>query len=234
MQNPTIGLPVAFLALALAAPALAQDMPLSQIIKEGEHWKPATLTLPATSPTLRSKAGFQYAPGPDHASLVVTASSSGSSNSQKLPLKHVGPMIFWPDEGTLVVADNGGRHLWAFRVEKDGTLTCGDRYYPLRVAEVRERSGRSPQPQPDDVMETTALLIDSASRLYAATEIGIQIFDPIGRLCGVIANPAKGKVSALAFVGQDKDQLAAVVDGKIYVRVMLARGNGANQSPRKK
>jgi len=195
------------LGLLLPLPASAQDMPLSTIIKEGEGWHPGKLALP--------EAAGKAVP------------------TEGLPLKHPGPTVFWPDGGTLVVADNGGRHLWAFRVRQDGSLDAGEKYYPLRTRVVRERSGKKPQPELDDTVETTALLMDGAYRLYAATEIGIQIFDPTGRLCGVITSPASGKVTAMAFTGPDKDELAAVVDGKTYARKMLARGGGAPPAPKR-
>ena len=48
----------------------------------------------------------------------------------------------------------------------------------------------------------------------------IYVFDPTGRLCGVFASPS-GRVTEIAF---DGDRLFAHVDGKTYVRKMLAEG----------
>ena len=52
-----------------------------------------------------------------------------------LPEKLQSPSVLaiWPDQGTLVVGDAKGKHLWAFRCEKDGTLTAGEPYYALRL-----------------------------------------------------------------------------------------------------
>ncbi|HVK10326.1 MAG TPA: hypothetical protein VM597_16285 [Gemmataceae bacterium] len=110
---------------------------------------------------------------------------------------------------TLHVGDGGGRYVWAFRIEKDRALGPGDRYCRLRVNE-------SNRP------ETSALTVDGFGRFYAATNTGIQVFDPTGRLCGVITAPP-GQVTALFFNG---DELCAVVGDKAHVRRL-------NATPRK-
>jgi sugar lactone lactonase YvrE len=54
-----------------------------------------------------------------------------------------------------------------------------------------------------------------------ATNLGIQVFDPTGRLCGVFTAPP-GRVTELVFNG---DRLFARVADKVFVRKMLAKGN---------
>ena len=50
----------------------------------------------------------------------------------------------WPDQGTLVVADMKGSHLWAFRVEPDGSLKFKQPFYTMAAAgrQTRERRRR--------------------------------------------------------------------------------------------
>ena len=67
--------------------------------------------------------------------------------------------------------------------------------------------------------DPSAITVDSANRTYVATNLGIQVFDPTGRLCGVFAAP--GRVEEMAF---DGDRLFAHVGEKKYVRQMLAEG----------
>jgi enterochelin esterase family protein len=62
------------------------------------------------------------------------------------------------------------------------------------------------------------MTVDAASRTYVATNLGIQVFDPTGRLCGVFAAPP-GRVTELAF---DGDRLFARVGDRVYMRKMLA------------
>ncbi|MCP6768797.1 SMP-30/gluconolactonase/LRE family protein, partial [Klebsiella pneumoniae] len=87
-------------------------------------------------------------------------------------------IVFTPDQGTLVVADAAGKHLYAFRVEKDGSLTGKEGYYTLRLPVGQQASGAG------------AMCVDTAGRLYVTSTVGVQCFDPTGRLNGVLLNPA--------------------------------------------
>jgi len=78
-----------------------------------------------------------------------------------------GAFAFWKDGGTLVVGDEDGDKLYAYRVGKDGGLDAKEGYYTLRRRD-REPSG------------VKALTLDTDGRLYAATALGVQVFDPTG------------------------------------------------------
>ena len=81
--------------------------------------------------------------------------------------------MLWPDEGHLVIGEADGAYLWAVRIEKDGSFGPGDRYYSLRT-------------RPNEKMHVAAMTMDAGYLLYACTPLGIQVFDPTGRLSGVI------------------------------------------------
>jgi hypothetical protein len=219
--------------------AAAQDMPLSQIIKQEEGWKPREGIKPPEQLSMNVALGGQggsvrYTAGslesgsdpapvfgtiPEKKLLATIAPAPGKAGSQtfkvsvaELPLVEPTGVVLWRDRGTLVVADAGGRHLWGFRVEKDGSLTAGEKYYPLRVRKGIKRS------------EASGLTIDTDGRVYAATQEGIQVFDPTGRLSGVLAPPAKGKLTYLFFDVKEPDLLCVVCDGKVYGRKLLSKG----------
>src|SRR6185295_9736350 len=88
---------------------------------------------------------------------------------------------------TLLVGDAAERYVWAFRIEKDGSIGPGDRYCRLRVP--KDDRLKKEWPATAGRSETSALTVDGAGRFYAATSIGIQVFDPTGRLCGVMTAP---------------------------------------------
>ena len=69
--------------------------------------------------------------------------------------------------------------------------------------------------------EVTSLTTDRDGRIYAATPVGIQVFDPTGRLCGVVQPPAAGKTEHLAF---DGDQLTVWVGEVKYSRMLRTKG----------
>jgi enterochelin esterase family protein len=72
---------------------------------------------------------------------------------------------------------------------------------------------------------------DSAGRYYITSHVGIQMFDPTGRLGGVIAKPqAKGAVS-VAFAGPKLEYLYVACSDKVYRRKTKASGVLFFQSP---
>jgi enterochelin esterase family protein len=121
-------------------------------------------------------------------------------------------LALWPDRGTLVVADADSKYLWTFRVEKNGSITCRDRYYELRL-----RAGQT-------AAKTTALTVDQTGRIYAATDLGIQCFDPTGRLIGVIHTPKTNSITALTFGGAERDTFVLAGDSGVFQRKAQAKG----------
>jgi hypothetical protein len=185
-----------FFALAMAfvaGVATAQDMPLHEIIKPGEMWDPTTSEMPKTTkPPELKRIG--------------------------LPLKEPSCAAVALGGSMLLVADAVDRYVWAFQIQKDGSIGPGDRYCRLRV----RRDDRRKRFTPEEAYraEPTAIVIDGANRTYVATNLGIQVFDPTGRLCGVFTAPP-GHITELAF---DGDRLFAKTGDKVFVRKMLATG----------
>jgi sugar lactone lactonase YvrE len=118
----------------------------------------------------------------------------------------------WADQGTLVVADMKTDHLFAFRVEADGSLKFKQPYYTLRLPAGKTESGAD------------GMTIDSAGRIYVATQLGLQFFDPQGRLCGVINKPQNAWLSNAVFAGKDLDTLYVTCMNKVYKRKVKAQG----------
>jgi len=61
-------------------------------------------------------------------------------------------------------------------------------------------------------------MVDAQGRIYAGTTLGIQVFDPTGRLCGVLALPAEGEPEHLGWEGESKDRLVVWIGDKKYAR----------------
>jgi gluconolactonase len=240
------------LVLMSTAVAAAQDMPLSQILVEGEGWKKAakdfrtinwlgsdqtgtvilrdadgwaTIALDGevtkkgtggvpgvdtVQPQVTAKSGFVYAtllyafPG----RVLALKKGEREFEQLKLPDKLATPsgLVLWPDEGALVVGDAKGKHLWAFRIEKDGSLSAPERYYSLSM-----KGGETES-------HVTALTVDDKARLYACTPLGIQVFDPTGRLCGVILKPGEGELTGIALGGAKGDTLYVACGDAVYTR----------------
>lgn len=117
-----------------------------------------------------------------------------------------------PDQGALVVSEYSGTNAWAFRVEADGNLAHGGRYMELRTPNGKTDSGGDGS--------TT----DSAGRYYITSHVGIQMFDPTGRMGGVIAKPQNKGAVSVAFAGPNLEYLYVACSDKVYRRKTQAKG----------
>ena len=83
-------------------------------------------------------------------------------------------LAFSPDEKSLYIADSAKRHIRAFSVEADGTLTGGDVFAEV----VSEEQG-----VPD------GMKVDVEGNIYCAGPGGVWVFDDVGTLLGRIPVP---------------------------------------------
>src|SRR5262249_35106356 len=107
------------------------------------------------------------------------------------------------DGGTMFAGAAVGKYVWAFRVDKDGALDAGQPYCSLRV------------PRGEKDMPVTSLCVDNAGRIYAATPLGLQIFDPTGRLSGVLPSPTREAIRDANLV---EDMLYIAAGREVFVR----------------
>lgn len=126
-------------------------------------------------------------------------------------------VIAWNDQRTLVVADSAGARLWTYRVEDDGGLAFKQPYYTLRT--------------PPNTLESGAdgMAIDTAGRLYCATRLGLQVFDPTGRESGLIVKPQEAFLSNVALGGAAFDTLYVTSTDKVFARRVRATGRQAKK-----
>jgi enterochelin esterase family protein len=146
----------------------------------------------------------------------------GEQKPQRLevPLEKPTGLALIHNDGTLVVADAASKNLWAFRIKQDGKLDAGEKYYSLRVR------------KSDTSAETTAVIADTRDRIYAATKEGLQVFDPTGRLCGVLMIPTTDPILSMNFEGEKLERLRIVTANEGYVRKVIA--NVPPPMPKKK
>ncbi len=126
----------------------------------------------------------------------------------KIPLAEASAWALTRDMGSVVIADAAGKHVWMFRLDVDGGLSGGEKYMILRVRKDDPRS------------EASAICIDNAGRFFVATKLGVQVFDPTGRLCGVLLNPLSQRPTAMTFGGEDGDVLYLACGSELYWRKM--------------
>jgi gluconolactonase len=104
------------------------------------------------------------------------------------------------NEKTLYAVD--GDRIVAFDVQRDGAVKNLRKFV--------------------DVAGGDGLVIDNDDRLYIATEQGVQVVSPKGRILGLIPTPVR--MQSIGFAGVDRKTLYAVGKGAVYRIQLLARG----------
>jgi gluconolactonase len=116
-------------------------------------------------------------------------------------------LAFSPDEQTLYVCDTGRYHVRAFDVETDGSLRVGSSRVFAKLD-----PGQSGGPD--------GMKVDRAGRVYVAVALGIWVFEPDGRLLGILSMPVRP--SNLAWCDSDVRGLAiTAVDAVYHVRLRV-------------
>jgi sugar lactone lactonase YvrE len=165
----------------------------------------------ASNDLVVTRAGDVYFTDPEN-HQVWLATADGEKRVVDTGIGRPNGIIMWPDQKTLVVADSNGPHLWTFRIESDGSLAYKQPYYTLRMVAGREGSGAD------------GMSIDAKGRLYVATYAGLQVFDPTGRMSGVLRLPQAKKLSNVTFGGPDLSTLYVTSTDKVYRRKTKTTG----------
>ncbi len=151
---------------------------------------------------------------------VTYVSAKGELRAADVGINKPNGITLSPDQGTLFVSDYGGTNIWAFRIEADGRLSAKAPYMTMRAPVDRQESAFG------DGMAT-----DSVGRYYVASAVGVQIFDPTGRMCGVLPKPQNRGLSSVMLAGPKLEYLYITCSDKVYRRKTKATGVLFFQSP---
>ena len=120
-----------------------------------------------------------------------------------------------PDQGTLAVSDFR-KALLVFRIEPNASLAHRQPYMTMR---------RKPDPAADrDILPAfkpscrgDRMITDAYGHYYVTTELGVQYFDPTGRISGVIPIPQEAKgMTSITFAGKGLNTMYITCFDKIY------------------
>ncbi|MEO2016460.1 MAG: SMP-30/gluconolactonase/LRE family protein [Fuerstiella sp.] len=169
--------------------------------------------LPSANDLVVSRQGHIYVTSPKSNSVWLV--KCGSTDKPQKVAEGFRPngIILWQDEATLVVTDGNSPVLRTFRVETDGGLKFGAAYYSPLQTTFGETEPRS-----------DGMTVDDAGRLYVATSVGVQMFDPTGRLGGSISKPQTAFLSNVVFGGPDFRTLYATSADKVFARRVKPSG----------
>ncbi len=124
------------------------------------------------------------------------------------------------DGGTLAVSDHGGGHAWMFRVGADGTLDARMPTMSLRLPIDDEGEFRFNEPPPYvTASQGDGMAVDRQGRYYITSELGVQIFDPTGRPCGVLPKPDQDQpLTTCTLAGPGHSTLYIAQGSTVYCR----------------
>lgn len=124
------------------------------------------------------------------------------------------------DAGTLAVSDYKGAHTWMFRVRADGTLDAKAPVMEMRRPIDPKGEFRFHEPPPLlPVAGGDGMTVDRAGRWYVTSTLGVQVFDPTGRLCGVMPKPRPDKpLTSCVLAGSNRDHLYVTNGDTVYRR----------------
>ena len=132
-----------------------------------------------------------------------------------------------PDQGTLAVSDAKGTNVWTFRINADGSLAAKAPYATMRLPIDQKGEFKFNNPPPYLAASGgDGMCSDSLGRYYVATALGVQVFDPTGRLCGVLSKPVADKpLTSCGLSGTDRSYLYVTNGDRIFRRKVQATGN---------
>jgi len=158
-----------------------------------------------------NRQGAIYFTDPENQQIWYV-SPKGEKRVVERGLGYANGIALSPDQGTLVVADMKGFNLWAYRVEPDGGLKFKQPYFTMRCPAGKIDSGAD------------GIKIDAAGRVYATSHLGLQVLDPTGRYCGLIAKPQNAWLANVVFAGPALDTMYVTCTNKVFKRKVKAKG----------
>ncbi|MEI6712481.1 MAG: SMP-30/gluconolactonase/LRE family protein [Verrucomicrobiota bacterium] len=127
-----------------------------------------------------------------------------------------------PDGGTLAVSEYKGEWVWTFRVEEDGSLGAKAPYMSLRLPIDLKGEFKFNEPPPKlSASRGDGMTTDRVGRYYVTSALGVQVFDPTGRICGVIDKPEiTTGITSCILGGAGLNTLFVASKDKVYRRVL--------------
>lgn len=127
-------------------------------------------------------------------------------------LNHPSGIAISPDGLWLAIAESKTHWGYSYRVQPDGSVQDKQHFYWFHVPDTADDSGAE------------GWVMDRDGRLYAATRMGVQVFDRNGRVRAILPLPG-GRVTGLTFGGVDFDTLyVSCADHRIYSRKLKVKG----------
>jgi gluconolactonase len=199
---------------------------LQEILRPGEQWQPVQPGDPdlhAIAATMLGHRvlisnGLAYQTDSSAGKLWLV---KGDGHKTLLDTGLKGPtgVAVSPDGLWLAVAESRTHWGYSYRIQPDGSVQDKERFYWFHVPDEADDSGAG------------AWVMDRDGRLYAATRMGVQVFDRSGRVRAILPIPG-GRATGLTFGGAGFDTLYVTgADHKVFRRKFRVPGIRPGAAP---
>ncbi|MCS6850296.1 MAG: SMP-30/gluconolactonase/LRE family protein [Gemmataceae bacterium] len=150
-------------------------------------------------------------PLPQEKTAVYYVSPQGMVSRLIDNLPNPNGVILSPDEKTLYVIPTGQAEMMAYPVEAPGKLGPGRVFCTLKQMEGRKGTGGD------------GLTVDAKGNLYITSQLGLQVYNPEGKLLGIIRLPEQP--ANVTFGGKDMKTLYVTARTSVYTIPMEVAGH---------
>lgn len=177
-----------------------------------DNVKPNDLAVTKDEFILFTQTGTSEVVRIDPSSGEVAVADSGISKPNGIALSN--------DGGTLAVSDYGGTHTWTFRVNSRGELDAKMPTMPMRLRIDPKGEFRfNEEPPYVGTAKGDGMAVDKIGRYYVTSDLGVQIFDPTGRPCGLLPKVDLDQPLTTCILGGENHSTLFIAQGKkIYKR----------------
>ncbi|MCM8537515.1 MAG: SMP-30/gluconolactonase/LRE family protein [Lentisphaeraceae bacterium] len=127
-------------------------------------------------------------------------------------LKSPNGIILNAAQNILMTAEYNGQYVVSFGIKEDGTLFGQEKFTSIQI------------PRLEPFVKMDGMAIDNESRLYVATNMGLQLCDRAGRVQGIIPAPQRKPLANVVFGGKNLDYLIITCTDKVYKRKTKTKG----------
>lgn len=124
------------------------------------------------------------------------------------------------DGGTLAVSDAGGENVWTFRVNAGGVLDAQMPSMTMRLMIDPKGEFKFNEPPPYQVASRgDGSAVDKSGRYYVTSAVGVQVYDPTGRQCGVLPKPIEAQpLTSCVLAGANHEYLYVTNGNTVFRR----------------
>lgn len=180
---------------------IAIDPATGEVTEVASDLQPNDLAVTSDGIVLITETGKHQVTRIDPATGDVSAADVGITGPNGIALSN--------DGGTLAVSDYRGTHTWMFRVTEESGLDAKIPTMSMRLPVDPEGEWVFHQPPPSQATSRgDGMAVDAAGRWYVTSAVGVQVFDPTGRLSGVLPAPRPDKpLTSCILAGPDREHL---------------------------